>query len=174
MISEGDSCIINGNDNAFGISRINVGVSLSWGSYGTPDIISAVRAHYYTRDEKYLKVLLGLVNYCTGANSINMCYTTGIGNYTRSLMHVDSRFTGQKQPSGITAFGPFEVSNWTNYWPYRTVFKPILFPSALIDWPNVDACTSVFPHTLHAEYTVHSTMMRTCLYFGYLAYLNSK
>ena len=174
MVENADWIADFANSNSFGIVNSHRWATMRWGDYSAPDnIITLVQAHRHTQDERYLNAILGFAGFATGANSLNMSFTTEVGTNTPGrMLHVDSRFSGQPPPIGLTVFAAMDLELYADYWIYERIFANYMFPP-ISEWPNIDASTPVFPHVKHAEYMIHSTMSRTCFYFGYLAYISS-
>jgi len=88
-------------NNAFGITTGIPGKSIGGytSTYSTPASPTLVRAHYLSGNPKYLKTILRSALYSAGANPMNLCLTTGLGETVfQHALHEDSRHTGQPAP----------------------------------------------------------------------------
>lgn len=138
------------------------------GVFSAPDAMSVARAHWLTKDEKYLTALILASQHGAGANPLNMSYTTGIGpKYPKHPLHVDSRASDVPPPPGLTVFGPLGDKEGTNQWGQRLA-DSTLFPS-FNQWPTTEAYWDFFNYGAMTEYTVDSTMARNAYIWGYLA-----
>jgi endoglucanase len=131
------------------------------------DAISMVRAHRITGDEKYLRAIVLSCQAGLGANPLNLCYTTHLGQrWPRNPLHLDSRHTGQLPPEGLTVFGPIDPAA------NDTFMKPIIRPSCFPPpekWPVMEAYWDVFWYPIMCEFTIHRPMAQNAYIRGYLA-----
>jgi len=142
---------------------------LGWGAATSPDTLSLVRAHALTGDEKYLKAIVLACGTGTGANPVNICYTTGLGHdWPRSPLHVDSRVMRCPPPPGLTVFGPVDVKREQKR-KYYILEKHNFWHPSPYQWPSLEAFWDVFWYPSMCEYTVQSPMAITAYTWGYLA-----
>ena len=107
----------------------------SWGALTAPDGLSLARAHAQTGDEKYLRALVLATQTGTGANPLNLCYTTGVGHdWPQHPLHIDSRITNQSPPPGLTVFGPMSVAKQKDYWGQKIAAR--FCHPAVLEWPT--------------------------------------
>jgi endoglucanase len=131
-------------------------------------------AHYLTGDKKYLETALRAVNFGAGANPANLVFTTGVGQTpVRYPLHLDSHFTGQPAPEGLTLYGIGDWKYWGQGngffdWGFKWVFSKQCTPNAY-EWPVTEAYFDVFGFPSMNEFTVNGPMERTCFIWGYLA-----
>lgn len=94
---------------SFGVAKVPfafVGYgSAAGGRYGVP----LVQAHYLTKDARFLAAAVRHLSFTFGANPSNLTYMTGVGpNPIRHACHIDSAYSGQPAPAGITVYGPLD------------------------------------------------------------------
>lgn len=139
------------------------------GVFTTPDALYLIQAHILTGKESFLKAILLATQTGAGANPLNICYTTGVGHKSpRHALHVDSRFTGQLPPPGLTVLGPVDVE-WSraDAQDHQTAGK-FCYP-AVKTWPVMESYWDVFWYPLMSEFTVHQTIVPNAFVWGYLA-----
>jgi len=129
-----------------------------------------VRAHKITGDEKYLRAAVLTCQTHTGANPLNMCFTTGLGHdYPRHPLQVDHRISNQPAPAGITVVGPLD---WSQFGGIRSpvcqVSAQYCYPDCA-KWPIIENFMDTYWTNLMCEYTVHQFMAPTAYIWGYLA-----
>ena len=131
------------------------------------DVVSVVRAHLLTGQQKYLEAVVLACQMGLGANPLNLCYTTGLGHrWPGNPLHLDSRHTGQQPPEGLTVFGPVDPTGNDAF--IKTVIRPFCFPSPE-QWPIVEAYWDVFWYPMMCEFTIHHPMSYNAYTWGYLA-----
>ena len=134
----------------------------------SPDGLSLARAHYLTGKAKYLRALVLACQTGGGANPVNICYTTGLGqDWPQHPTHVDSQVSGQPPPPGLTVFGPVNPAQMSQDWAHDLIDRTCYPPSR--DWPIIEAYFDVFWYPLMCEFTVHSPMAVNAYTWGYLA-----
>jgi len=171
IINKANSLVELSSKNAFGITTGSPGNPMGPSSYSTPASTILVRAHYLSGDTKYLKTILRSTLFTAGANPMNLCLTTGLGeNYVRNPLHEDSRHTGQIPPIGITVFGPCELE-----------YSDARSGSALAErlnrsctpliqkWPPSESYFDVFWFVAQNEYVIWTPLGPTAYVWGYLA-----
>ncbi len=136
------------------------------------DSVNLVRAHALTGEEKYLKTLVLACQTGLGANPLNLCYTTGLGNNSpKNPLHLDSRHTGQAPPEGLTVFGPVDPTSSNDTF-LKTVIAPFCYPAPK-EWPIMEAYWDVFWYPMMCEFTVQHPMSYNAYAWGYLAVQSS-
>ena len=138
--------------------------------YSVPDIDNMLRIYYLTGDEKYLKVAVRALNVPNGANPLDLSYTTGVGTKDAySVLHHDSRRTGQKTPSGITIYGNFNFNHVRPIdIPIQGVYAKDMVPGPLA-YPSMESYLGIYLYAIQNEYTVMETICRTAYFWGFLA-----
>ena len=126
-----------------------------------------------THDAKYLAGAVQATLFPGGANPSNMVYTTGVGtNPVRHPLNLDSRWTGQPAPAGITVYGNVDLAKWGDQnwitWPITYYLNAVSKPS-LYDWPTTEAYFDVFFMPALNELTMDQTMGPNAYVWGYLA-----
>lgn len=175
LIADADGSLAYQRNNAFGIASDDVGRPLFIGFYSHPHgAVSLVRAHYLTRDQKYLA---GAVKDClfpAGANPSNLVYTSGVGTHSVKAMNIDAIATGQKPPIGLTAYGNIDLQRWRDNW----IVWPITYfvgrhtQPAAFDWPVTEAYWDVRAWPAYCEFCIDQTMGPNAYVWGYLAARN--
>ncbi len=139
--------------------------------YSAPDAIELVRAHYLTGKAEYLEGALKACQFGAGCNPGNLCYTSGLGaNPVRHPLHLDSRWTGQPAPDGLTVFGNVDFVQWNSEdmtWPIRSYLSRECTPSAW-DWPVNEAYYDIFLYPIINEFVVDRWAPNVYVW-GYLA-----
>jgi len=140
----------------------------AWSAFTAPDAVSLCRAHALTGDARYLRAIVLACQHGAGANPLNLCYTTGLGH--KSPVHplqIDSRYSDQPAPAGLTVLGPIGYDQGKDLWAQKLVDKH-LFPS-FDKWPTTEAHWDVLWHPMVCEFTVQQPMARNAYAWGYLA-----
>jgi endoglucanase len=172
LIAEANKVMEVSANNAFGLTTGSAGRSMGGfsGAYSIPASNTLVRAHVLTAEPKYLKTIIRSAQYSAGANPMNLCLTSGLGeNCVKNILHEDSKHTGQPAPIGITVFGPSELS--ANARPGSEVdqrLKGGLSP-ATTEWPSAESYFDVFWFISQNEYVIDRPMGQTAYIWGYLA-----
>ena len=134
------------------------------------DSINLVRAHIITGDEKYLRAIVLACQMGAGANPLNLCYTTHVGQrWPMNPLHLDSRHTGQLPPEGITVLGPVDPTSNDAF--IKTIIRPHCYPEPQ-QWPIVEAYWDVFWYPMMCEFTIQRPMAQNAYIWGYLAGLD--
>ncbi|MCC5848801.1 MAG: glycoside hydrolase family 9 protein [Verrucomicrobia bacterium] len=143
------------------------------GYFSVPGMITPIlpRAHFLTDDERFLAGAVGAANFSAGANPNNMVYTTGVGRrQPQNPLHIDSRYTAQPAPAGITVYGQsdpqmnYGFNEWVHTWQLTDSVVP---PSRT--WPTAESYFDIFLWPAQSEYTIHQTIGPTAYHWGYLA-----
>ncbi|MGG6266060.1 glycoside hydrolase family 9 protein [Leptolyngbya sp. AN03gr2] len=169
LIRDADVAISVGNQTAFKWSKELPYMPLGWGTgLGAPKALSMIRAHYLTQDRKYLRSSVLATQFALGANPDNMTYTTGIGYRSpKNPMVFDQRVQGIAPPPGITVYGPYDPTFYSDTWTID-LFKDVIFP-APIEWPATESYLDIFFFPMAAEFTVMQSISPTAYLWGYLA-----
>jgi endoglucanase len=172
LLRQADRLARSTQETAFGWAA-NPGERLMWGALTCVKRRSLARAHYLTGAEEYYSALLRAAMVGAGANPLNVCYTTGVGERSpRNVLHVDARISGQAPPPGITVGGPAETSiglsgtGWVGKWqkPIATQVAP-----AIENWPTTEAFWDIYRSAPVCEFTVHNILIYNIYTWGYLA-----
>lgn len=167
LIAEADERLQQGRRTAFGWTK-HPWAPVAYGTLGAPDAVSLVRAHRVTGRAEYLRAALLACQYGAGANPVNICYTTGLGQKNPlHPLHIDSRITHQPPPPGLTVFGPHWTGGDTQEWAQRNVNR-YCYPDLKV-WPTTEAYWDVFHYPSICEFTVQNPMSDNAYAWGYLA-----
>ncbi|MGC8640107.1 MAG: glycoside hydrolase family 9 protein [Isosphaeraceae bacterium] len=141
------------------------------GALSSPDdAVCVVRAHVLTRDPKYLRALVLACQTGAGANPVNMCYTTGMGQKSpRHPLEIDHRITRQAPPPGLTVGGPMDNTMAELKGPFIGPFAGASIFPPKEKWPALEAYWDVFWDPMLCEYTVQRPMAGNAYVWGYLA-----
>jgi len=173
LMAEADRLVKLSENNAFGITNASAGRAMGGyqSAYTVPASPTLARAHYLSGDQKYLKTILRSGLYTAGANPLNMCMTTGLGeNPVKNPLHEDTRHNGQPCPIGITVFGPCELqsSDARAGGDLEKRLNSTSYP-AVSTWPTSEAYFDVFWFVSQNEFVVNLPMGPTEYIWGYLA-----
>ena len=173
LIAEADSLVKISANNAFGISNGSPGRPINGYSsiYSIPASATLARAHYISGNVQYLKTILRSGLYTAGANPMNLCLTTGLGeNCVKNPLHEDSKHTGQPAPLGITVFGPCELP-FSDARPGSDLEKRLNMACspAISGWPTSESFFDVFWFVMQDEYVIDNPLGPTAYIWGYLA-----
>jgi endoglucanase len=173
LMAEADRLVKLSENNGFGLTTGAPGSPIGAYSsvYTIPASPTLVRAHFLSGEQRYLKTMLRSALYSAGANPMNMCLTTGLGeNNVKYPLHEDSSHTGQPTPLGITVFGPFELS--VSYAkagsPMEERINSHLEPE-LSNWPTSESFFDVFWIVPMNEYVIDRPLGQAAFIWGYLA-----
>ncbi len=172
LMNQADAILENAAKGAYGITTGSPGRPL--GGYSSTFTIPAdptlVRAHALSGDLKYLKAILRSTLFTAGANPMNLCLTTGLGeNHVINALHEDSKHTGQPAPIGISVFGPSELLFIAR--PGSEVEQRLrggIFPS-VPEWPTAESYFDVFWIVPQNEYVIDRPLGQAAYIWGYLA-----
>ncbi|MFW5864175.1 MAG: glycoside hydrolase family 9 protein [bacterium] len=141
---------------------------IGWGLVPVPQVSSLIRAWQITGDDRYLKGVLYATQFGRGANADNMCYTTGVGqNWPKHPLHVDTRYSPQGPPKGLTVFGPTDLVQYMK--PYQRSFFPKHMYPTIEEWPPLESFLDVDHYPAICEYTVQRTIGPNAYIWGFLA-----
>jgi endoglucanase len=172
LIAEADQLVEWAGKNAFGITTGVPDRPLGgWASTFTiPASPVLVQAHYLTGDSRYLKAILRSALYSAGANPMNLCLTTGLGeNHVQNALHEDTRHTGQPAPIGISVFGPSELPY--NVQPGSNLEIKLNAESSpeISKWPTYESYFDIFWFVSQNEYVIDRPLGQAAYIWGYLA-----
>ena len=144
---------------------------LVYGGLSSPEnAVCVARAHVLSGKPKYLRALVLAAQTGAGANPVNMCYTTGVGqNSPQHPLQLDHRITRQPPPPGLTVGGPMDNSIKQLQDPFIGQFAGAVFCPPYKQWPALEAFWDVFWDPMVCEYTVHKPMAGQAYVWGYLA-----
>lgn len=169
LIRDADAAVQVGEQTAFKWSKELPYNPIGWGSgLGAPKAVAMLRAHYLTRDNKYLRGSVLATQFALGANPDNLTYTTGLGH--RSPQHplvTDQRVMATTPPPGITVYGPYDPVFYANTWTIE-LFKDVLYP-APTEWPTAESYFDIYLFPMATEFTVMQSIAPTAYIWGYLA-----
>jgi len=141
------------------------------GALSSPEAwVNVIRAHVLTGDPKFLRAAVLACQTGAGANPVNLCYTTGLGQkFPQHPLQIDHRITHQPAPSGLTVGGPMDNSQKGLQDPFIGPFSGAAIFPPVQEWPALEAYWDVFWDPMVCEYTVHKPMAGTAYVWGYLA-----
>jgi endoglucanase len=178
LLGQADKALEYASGNAFGLTADVKDMPLIGpvGAFTTPGMNSQIlpRAHYLSRDEKYLAGAVRACNFSLGANPDNMTMTTGVGFAApRAPLHFDSRFTGQEAPAGLTLYGAYDADSLPGFakgndWVHTWHIGKTMVPNSRT-WPATEFYVDFFLWPMMNELTIKQTMGPTSYYWGYLA-----
>jgi len=142
-----------------------------FGALSSPEnCVNVIRAHVLTGNPKYLRTTVLACQTGVGANPVNMCYTTGLGQKSpQHPLEIDHRITHQPPPPGLTVGGPMDNKMKGLADPFVGQFAAPAFTPPWQDWPALEAFWDVFWDPMVCEYTVHKPMAGNAYVWGYLA-----
>ena len=171
VLLEAEKSLTYASGNAFNLTTPDKGKPMFLGFYSTPDAIELARAHYLTREAKYLSGAVQACQFSAGDNPSNMTYTTGLGsNSPQHVLNLDARHTGQPTPVGLTPYGNIDYSQWhDNFttWPITYYLDAICKPSPY-EWPTSEAYFDIYLYPAVTEFTV-DLWAPNVFVWGYLA-----
>lgn len=172
LMAEANQLVNASAKSAYGITTGIPGRPL--GGYASTFSIPAspvlVRAHALSGDQQYLKTILRSALFSAGANPMNLCLTTGLGeNHVVNALHEDSKHTGQPAPIGISVFGPSELSS--NAKPGSDVEARLRGGTSptISEWPTAESYFDVFWFVSQNEYVIDRPLGQAAYIWGYLA-----
>lgn len=175
IVAAANAVVSYSRQNAFGLGATSHERALGHCFFSVPQANECIRAHHLTGKEQYLETAIRVAQFSAGANPMNMTYTTGLGHdWPRNPMHLDSRYSGQPVPAGITIYGQGDNEYWrahdSNYylWMVYWYHSKVCVPSAWV-WPPVECYFDVNQPASSTEYTPQQTMGNTSYVWGYLA-----
>jgi endoglucanase len=142
-----------------------------YGALSSPEsCVSVARAHALSAAPKYLHGLVLAAQTGAGANPVNVCYTTGLGqNSPKHPLQIDHRITHQLPPPGFTVGGPMDNTIKDLQDPFIGQFAGGVFCPPYKQWPALEAFWDVFWDPMVCEYTIHKPMAGHAYVWGYLA-----
>ncbi|MFC2091016.1 glycoside hydrolase family 9 protein [Bacteroidota bacterium] len=130
-------------------------------------------AHYLTGDMKYIHALTATLQYALGANPMNRCYISGLGERWFAPYSIDWEVTNSPMPAGIPNFGPIKASEerwgWQGNWGIIALREAGLYPPDLLAWPHPERCFNQAWMAPTNEFTVASPMGDLLVISAYLA-----
>ncbi|MCI0552833.1 MAG: glycoside hydrolase family 9 protein [Anaerolineae bacterium] len=142
------------------------------GNATRPNIFPLMAAYAITGNEKYLSYCYTTADYILGANPLNMCWVSGIGEkYPVEFMHIDSWFynTEKGMVPGIIPYGPYWYEEGVAEGPWDPRWgKTTTYPDAKL-WPSHELWfeNRYCPPT--NEFTVHESIGTAAAAFGFLS-----
>lgn len=174
LVADADGALAYQSNNAWGIASDDPGKPQFLGFYSVPHgAVSLLRAYHLTHASKYLAGAVQACLFPAGANPSNLVYTSGVGeNPVRHPLNLDSRWTGQPAPAGLTVYGNVDLTRWGDQnwisWPFTYYFNAVSQPVPA-DWPTTEAYFDVFLMPALDEFTMDQTMGPNAYVWGYLA-----
>ena len=158
-------------NNAFNVTTADKGKPQFIGFYSTPDAFDLTRAHWLTKDKRYLIGAVQSTQFQSGCNSNNIVYMTGLGaNPLTNVFKLDARRTGQPVPEGLVPYGNIDFGKWNDNlmtWPITCLIGKHTKPDAY-SWPTHEAYWDLGVWSMLEEFTVDAWTPNV-LVWGYLA-----
>ncbi len=135
-----------------------------------------VRAYVLTQDRRYLDGAVRTCQTVLGANPINICYVSGLGDESVAHpMNFDLLASHQPCPEGIVPYGPMDMSYLVSpsyfragdRWVYYVIDRSA-YPD-LKEWPAMESYFDVLWLPSMNEYTVDNGVTSCAYTWGYLA-----
>lgn len=169
LLTEAQASLALSQSTGFAWTRMNPWRPTGWGGgMGNPKLTTLLRAHALTQDKKYLKTALRAGQFSVGANPLNMTFTTGVGHrYPQHPLVIDQRVLGQPPASGITVYGPLDLSFFSDEWSISEI-SPQVYPD-IVSWPIAESYFDMYLFPASTEFTVHQTMAPLAYAWGYFA-----
>ena len=178
LIEQAEHALRYAEGNAFGLTiEVNdMPLIGPVGAFTTPGMVSQVlpRVHYLTGEARYLAGTVRACNFSAGANPDNMTMTTGVGYAApRAPLHMDSRWSNQPAPAGLTVYGPYDADSLPNFaaasdWVHTWFLSKSMVPNSRT-WPTTESYVDFFLWPMMNEFTIKQNMGPTSYYWGYLA-----
>ncbi len=169
MLREAEPLVKAVNGSSYNWTKTHPWAPMGWGiGPSTPHATAIFRAHVLTGQGQYLRAGLLASQFATGANPLNLVYTTGLGQ--RSPQHPlisDQSVTNQGPPPGITVYGPIDTQSYSTEWVYQQFLATQMFPNPWAT-PAFQAYSDIFLFPTQTEYTVNH-MVSSVYAWGYLA-----
>ncbi len=135
-----------------------------------------IGAHLLSGKEQYLEGLLKCSLFSMGANPLNLCYITGMGQRFIEPFYLDYEYAALPVPAGIPAYGPVRLDNplpADNVWGWHERrarnYADDLEPSDIRDWPLVELYFRYVGYPAMNEYTIQQGMREQITRWAYLA-----
>lgn len=144
--------------------NINAAHAQNWGErLGTPEHL--VIAHRLDPKPEYIRALVQSAQFAMGLNPDNHSYTSGLGDRSVVVFHLDATYLGMPYPEGITTYGPMPRNLWGGDQAEKELGHH-MYPEWK-QWPWAES----FNVRYHAitEYTVGGSMATHLRARGYLA-----
>ena len=150
---------------------------IAWGAATRPRVFPVYMAYHVSGDEKYLAYVYTTCDYILGANPLNMCWITGLGEkHPKEVMHLDSWYYNQEKGMvpGIIPFGPTAYTDdspdgpWEISWGQKTAY-----PDAS-QWPSHELYFDNRYCPPQNEFTVHNSIGPAAAAFGLLCQAGGK
>jgi endoglucanase len=166
ITNEANQLIEAGQATAFGWTG-SPAIRIGWGRLTSPRYtMPIIYAYRLAGEQKYLAAMVRSCLYATGANPLNLCFTTGVGHrWPEHVFIGDAILTNQQVPPGITPLGPQEWMLLNSWWLNP---KARMYP-AMKDWPTCEAYIDAGLYTIMSEPTVHNSIAPTLYMWGHLA-----
>ncbi len=165
-------------NNAFNLAATDPERPMMVGFFTVPQAKDMVRAHYLTKENKYLQATYRACDFATGANPMNTVFMTGVSDRSiQNCYHPDSRLTGQKMTMGIIPYGPFDLDDPVCKdseffkWPVTYYLDNVDVPKAS-DFPVYEVYHDVYRWIMMNEWTPMETEGPNSYIWGYLAGVN--
>lgn len=142
------------------------------GNATRPNIFPLMAAYAITGNKKYPSYCYTTCDYILGANPLNMCWVSGIGEkHPEEFMHLDSWYYNREKGMipGIIPYGPYWYEAVTPAGPWEPQWgRTTAYPDAKL-WPSHELWfeNRYCPPT--NEFTVHESIATAAAAFGFLS-----
>jgi len=142
------------------------------GNATRPNIFPLMAAYAITGNAKYLSYCYTTCDYILGANPLNMCWVSGIGEkHPEEFMHLDSWYYNQEKGMipGIIPYGPYWYEEGTPGGPWDPQWgRTTTYPAARL-WPSHELWFENRYCPPANEFTVHESIAPAAVAFGFLS-----
>ncbi|UCF38524.1 MAG: glycoside hydrolase family 9 protein, partial [Acidobacteriota bacterium] len=170
LMREAQGSVSQARKIGFRWTKMDAWEPVGWGKLSTPAATNLLRAHFLSGKESYLTTAILACQTGSGANPVNISYTTWTGYDTpQHPLIVDQKVTAQTVPPGITIYGPFDLERPENsgYFTMQLI-RDVLHPR-MEDWPTIEAYFDLYLFPAVTEFTVMQNLAPTLYAWGYLA-----
>ncbi|MFC1735106.1 glycoside hydrolase family 9 protein [Candidatus Hydrogenedentota bacterium] len=171
LIAHADEQIDYAEHQTYMFTADNLYAPMILSSHSAPKGLDICRAHYLTKDSRFLEWAIKSSQFSVGANPMNLVMTTGLGH--RSAMYplyLDMKYMRKcLPPPGITLFGIqdplFVKESWVYDWILNRYNNCV--PNYL-EWPLSEFYFDVYSWPMANEFTVQQSMASAVFVWGYL------
>ncbi|MBN1384546.1 MAG: glycoside hydrolase family 9 protein [Elusimicrobia bacterium] len=150
------------------LAKKDFATPIFYGVMNGQDLMPYIRAYHLTKNPEYLKMIQLSMQYPTGANPMNMCLTTGVGeNPVKNPFIADIvQAVYQPSPAGISVYGPMDLKWFGDEFPLPQISDNI-YPYYK-EWPVMESYFDLNNVFLMNEYVV-GTLGHVQYIWGFLA-----
>ncbi len=138
-----------------------------YGTHTTPASHPLIVKHKLTGDRQYLDMLQANLSYFLGANPLNICWISGVGERNVSrMLHINSRCdTVDRIAPGLVPYGAIKPNAEQRHGAILNTLYP-----AWADWPLPQTWCDGVDHSdaAMAEFTIHQNIVTAAFNYGYM------